>query len=48
MEPTIEAEFGYMMAPKLGISSYIRPGVGIGDDKPYSWNIEIGLKFVWR
>jgi hypothetical protein len=45
---TVEAEWGYMMVPQSGISSYLRPGVGVGADRPYSWNVEIGLKFVWR
>lgn len=44
----IEAEWGYMIAPSVGASTYIRPGVGIGEDKPYLWNFEAGLKFVWR
>ncbi len=45
---TIEAEWGFMIAPSAGASAYLRPGIGIGADKPYSWNIEVGLKFVWR
>jgi hypothetical protein len=49
IEPAlIEAEWGYMIAPSAGASTYIRPGVGIGPDKPYTWNFEFGLKFVWR
>ncbi len=45
---TIEAEWGFLIAPSAGVSTYLRPGIGIGADKPYSWNIEVGLKFVWR
>jgi hypothetical protein len=45
---TIEAEFGYMIAQSVGASTYVRPGFGLGDGKPYSWNLEVGLKFVWR
>ena len=45
---TIEAEWGFMIAPSAGLSAYLRPGVGIGTDKPYSWNLEAALKFVWR
>lgn len=45
---TIEAEWGFMIAPSVGASGYLRPGIGIGADKPYSWNTEVGLKFVWR
>jgi hypothetical protein len=45
---TVEAEWGFMIAPSAGASGYLRPGYGIGSDKPYSWNLEVGLKFVWR
>jgi hypothetical protein len=45
---SIEAEWGFMIAPSVGASGYLRPGIGIGADKPYSWNTEVGLKFVWR
>ena len=45
---TVEAEWGFMIAPSVGASTYLRPGIGIGADKPYSWNLEVGLKFVWR
>jgi hypothetical protein len=45
---TIEGEFGYMIAQSVGASVYMRPGVGIGAARPYSWNLEIGLKFIWR
>ena len=45
---TVEAEWGFMIAPSVGTSGYLRPGVGVGADRPYDWNLEIGLKFVWR
>jgi hypothetical protein len=45
---TVEVEWGYMIVPQSGISTYLRPGFGVGVDRPYSWNVEIGLKFVWR
>ena len=45
---TVEAEWGFMIAPKQGISAYLRPGVGIGADRPYDWNLEFAVKFVWR
>jgi hypothetical protein len=41
-----ETEVGQMMFGPT--SSYIRPGVGIGDDKPYDWNIEFGFKVIWK
>ena len=45
---TVEAEWGFMIVPSAGISAYPRPGAGLGSNKPYSWNFEAGLKFVWR
>jgi hypothetical protein len=45
---TVEAEWGFMIAPKQGISAYLRPGVGVGADRTYDWNLEFALKFVWR
>ena len=44
----IEVEWGYMIKPLPGASVYVRAGVGIGSDRPYDWNLEGGLKFVWR
>ena len=44
----IEVEWGYMISALPGTSVYLRPGVGIGADRPYDWNFEGGLKFVWR
>lgn len=45
---TVEAEWGMMIAPQQGISAYLRPGFGVGSFRPYDWNLEVGLKFVWR
>ena len=45
---TIEAEWGFMIAPKQGISAYLRPGYGFGDGNPWDWNLEWAVKFVWR
>ena len=45
---TVEAEWGFMIAPQQGISAYARPGFGVGEYRPYDWNLEFGLKFVWR
>ena len=44
----IELEWGMMIKPVPGASVYLRPGVGIGADRPYLWNFEFGLKFIWR
>ena len=42
----IEAEVGQIMFG--GVSSYMRPGVGVGKDRPLDWNVEVGFKVVWR
>jgi hypothetical protein len=42
----IELEFGQMMFGPT--SSYIRPGIGVGADRPLDWNVELGFKVVWR
>jgi hypothetical protein len=44
----IDVEWGFMIAQSAGASGWIRPGAGFGPDAPYTWNIEAGLKFVWR
>jgi hypothetical protein len=44
----VEVEWGYMIAPSVGASTYVRPGAGLGSDKPYKWNLEFGFKYVWR
>jgi hypothetical protein len=42
----IELEWGQMMFGPT--SSYIRPGFGVGGDRPLDWNIELGFKVIWR
>ena len=44
----IETELGFMIAPSAGASTYVRPGWGVTEEKLYAWNLEVGLKFVWR
>jgi len=44
----VDVEFGYMIPPLPGASTYLRPGVGIGHDRPFDWSLEVGLKFIWR
>ena len=44
----VEVEWGYMISQSAGASTYVRPGVGVGPDRPYDWNLEAGLKFIWR
>jgi hypothetical protein len=40
----LEIEFGRVMFG--GMSVYVRPGIGIGADRPLDWNLELGLKVV--
>ena len=44
----VELEWGTMIKPVPGASVYLRPGVGFFEDRPYVWNLEFGLKFIWR
>ena len=44
----IDAEFGFMVPQLPGASTWLRPGVGFGDDKPFDWTLEFGFKFIWR
>lgn len=45
---TLEAEYGRNIGTLFGgaLNSYIRPGIGIGHDRPYDWNIEVGFTVV--
>lgn len=45
---TLEAEFGRTIGTLWGgaLNAYIRPGIGIGQDRPYDWNIEAGFTVV--
>jgi len=45
---TIEVEYGRNIGILLGgaLNAYIRPGTGIGQDRPYDWNIEVGFTVV--
>lgn len=44
----VDAEWGFMIVPQSGISGYVRPGIGVGADRPFDWNLEFALKFIWR
>ena len=45
---TVDAEWGFMIVPKSGISGYVRPGIAAGSARPYDYNLEFALKFIWR
>jgi len=44
----VDVEWGFMIVPKSGISGYIRPGFGIGEHRPFNYNFEFAIKFLWR
>lgn len=45
---TLEVEYGHTIGTLFGgaLNAYVRPGLGIGQDRPYDWNIEVGLTVV--
>ena len=44
----VDFEWGFMIVPQSGIAGYVRPGIGIGADRPFNYNFEFAIKFVWR
>jgi len=44
----VDVEFGYSIPQLPGAAIHIRPGVGIGSDRPFDWTFEFGLRFIWR
>lgn len=45
---SVEVELGRNIGTLLGgaLNAYLRPGIGIGQDRAYDWNIEIGFTIV--
>jgi len=46
----IDIEAGTMIDKYLGTkghSAYVRPSIGIGDDRPTDGSIEVGYKVIW-
>jgi hypothetical protein len=45
---TLEVEYGRNIGTLFGgaLNFYVRPGVGIGQDRPYDWNVEVGFTVV--
>ena len=39
-----EVEYGRLMF--AGVSTYVRPGIGLGNNKPLDWNLEFGVKVI--
>lgn len=44
----IDVEWGYTIPQIPGASIHVRPGVGIGEDRPFDWTFEFGLRAIWR
>ena len=45
---TLRATYGRLLG-KLGdavVSGYVRPGVGIGADRPYDWSVEVAITLI--
>ena len=46
----VDVEVGTMLDKYLGTkghSAYLRPSVGIGNDRPYDGSVEVGYKMIW-
>jgi hypothetical protein len=45
---TLEVQYGWKAGELFGgaFNMYIQPGIGIGQDRPYEWNIEFGINIV--
>jgi len=44
----VDVEFGFMVPTLPGASVWVRPGAGIGEDRPFDWAFEFGFKWIWR
>ena len=44
----VDVEFGFMIPQLPGASTWIRPGAGVGSDRPFDWTFEFGFKWIWR
>jgi hypothetical protein len=44
----VDVEFGFMVPQLPGASVWVRPGAGVGADRPFDWAFEFGFKFIWR
>ena len=43
-----DLEFGYTIPQLPGTSIHLRPGVGMGADRPFDFTFEFGVRFIWR
>ena len=44
----LDLELGFMIPQMPGASIHIRPGAGLGSDRPFDWSFEFGIRFIWR
>ena len=44
----VDLEWGFMIFPQAGMAGYIRPGFGLGEHRPFNYNLEVAIKFLWR
>ena len=43
-----DVEWGYTIPQLPGVSIHIRPGAGVGADRPFDFTFEFGIRFIWR
>ncbi len=44
----VDVEFGFMIPSLPGAAVHVRPGFGVGADRPLDWTFEFGFKWIWR
>ena len=44
----VDVEFGLMIPQMPGAAIHVRPGVGVGADRPFDWTFEFGFRWIWR
>ena len=44
----VDVEWGYTIPQLRGASIHLRPGFGVGEDRPFDWTFEFGIRFIWR
>ncbi len=44
----VDVEWGYTIPQLRGASIHLRPGAAFGEDRPFDWTFEFGIRFIWR
>jgi hypothetical protein len=44
----VDVEWGYTIPQLPGAAIHLRPGFGVGEDRPFDWTFEFGIRFIWR